>query len=74
MIKNRILFVSDRYKYDKNLTSPPKDLTFLLILSLLSLLILSYTILKRLLSLIYEDDSDNSKGYEIVFEFIFSFE
>ena len=74
MIKNRILFVPDRYEYDKNLTSPLEDLTFLPILSLSSLLILFYTILKRPLSLIYENDFDNFEGYETVFEFISSFE
>ena len=73
MIKDRILFVLSRYEYNKNLTLPPKDLTFLFILSLLSLLILSYTILKRSLSLIYENNFNNFKDYEIVFESIFSF-
>ena len=73
-MKDRILFVFDRYEYDKNLTLPLENLTFLSILSLLSLLILSYTILKRPLSLIYKNDFDNSEGYEIAFESIFSLE
>ena len=73
MIKNRILFVPDRYKYNKNLILLLVNLTFLFILSLLSLLILSYTILKRPLSLIYENNFNNFEGYEIVFKFIFSF-
>ena len=79
-MKDRILFIPDRYRYDKNQTLPLEDLTFLFILSLLSLLsllsilILPYTILKRpLLSLIYENNFDNSEGYETVFESIFSF-
>ena len=72
-MKDRILFVSDRYKYDKNLILLLEDLTFLLILSLLSLLMLSYTILKRPLSLIYKNNFDNFEGYKIVFESIFSF-
>ena len=75
MIKNKILFVFDRYEYDKNLTSPSEDLTFLFILSLLSLSILSYIILKRfLLSLTYKNNFDNFKDYKTAFEFIFSFE
>ena len=74
MIKDRILFVFDRYEYNKNLTSPLEDLTFLPILSSLSLLILFYTILKRPLSLIYEDDFDNSEDYKTAFESIFFFE
>ena len=73
-MKDRILFILDRYKYNKNLTLLLENLTFLSILSLLSLLILFYTILKRSLSLIYKNNFNNSKGYEIIFEFIFSFE
>ena len=72
MIKDRILFVLDRYKYNKNLTLLLEDLTFLFILSLLSLLILSYTILKRFLSLIYENNFNNFEGYKIIFKSIFS--
>ena len=74
MIKDKILFMLDRYKYNKNLILPLKDLTFLLVLSLLSLLILSRTILKRpLLSLIYKNDFDNFEGYDTIFESIFFF-
>ena len=73
-MKNRILFVLNRYKYNRNLTLPLEDLTFLFILSLLSLLILFYTILKRLLSLTYKNDFNNFEGYEIAFESIFSLE
>ena len=72
MIKNRILFVLGRYKYNKNLTLSLENLTFLSTLSLLSLLILPYTILKRLLSLIYKNNFNNFKDYEITSESIFS--
>ena len=74
MMKDRILFVFDYYEYNRNLTLPLEDLTFLSILSLLSLLILSYTILKRSLSLIYENNFNNFENYEIVFKSISSFE
>ena len=73
MMKNRILFVLNRYEYNRNLTLPSEDLTFLPILSLLSLLILFYTILKRLLSLTYENNFNNFEDYKIVFKSIFSF-
>ena len=77
-MKDRILFVFDYYKYNRNQTSFLEDLTFLFILSLLSLLsilILPRIILKRLLlSLIYKNNFDNFEGYEIIFESIFSLE
>ena len=49
MMKDRILFIFNRYEYNRNQTLPLEDITFLLILSLLSLLsilILPRTILK----------------------------
>ena len=73
-MKDKILFVFDYYEYNRNLISPLEDLTFLLILSLLSLLILSRTILKRpLLNLTYENNFDNFEGYKTAFESISSF-
>ena len=58
MLKNKILFVSKRYKYDDNAIFIREELIFLLKISKTTSLIILKTILKRLLILLYELEKD----------------
>ena len=66
MLKNKILFVFDRYEHDENQTLLSKDLSFLSISSSLSSSISPSSTLKRFSTSTCEDES-----YEIVFELLF---
>ena len=69
MLKNKILFVSDRYEHDKNQTLLSKNLSFLSISSSSSSSISSLSTLKRSSTPTCEDEN-----YEIAFESLFSSE
>ena len=69
MLKNKILFVFDRYEHDGNQTSLSKDLSFLSTPSSSSSSISSLSTLKRPPTSTCEDES-----YETVFELSFSSE
>ena len=69
MLKDKILFVLDRYEHDENQTLLSKDLSFLSISSSSSSLISFLFTLKRPPTSTCEDED-----YEIVFELLFSSE